>query len=104
MGQKTTTDSSDGTDLAALSKALILECHEPARLLELYYWSTEPELLPIVRGFAALPADTRAMLEAFLRVNEPPKVKATIDPTGGIRLISLTEEAPDASGREQIAA
>jgi hypothetical protein len=57
-------------------------------LLELYYWSTEPKLLPIIRGFAALPSETRVQLEAFLDAANPKSVSAAIETDGHIRLTS----------------
>jgi len=66
--------------------ALVSECRDPARMLELYYWSTEPELLPIIRGFASLPNETRAQLEAFLLAAEPKSIVAKIGANGQIRL------------------
>src|ERR1700688_489352 len=69
-----------------LVDTLVSVCSDPARLLELYYWSTEPELLPIIRGFASLPSETRVMLERFLLVDDPKSVIADIEATGVIRL------------------
>ena len=69
-----------------LIKAMVSECQNPVRLLELHYWSTEPELLPIIRGFALLPSQTRATLEAFIRGTDPNGVSAEIDAGGQIRL------------------
>jgi|tagenome__1003787_1003787.scaffolds.fasta_scaffold17853219_2 hypothetical protein len=69
-----------------LVETLVSECRDPARLLELYYWSTEPELLPIIRGFASLPSGTRALLEAFLRTTDTKSVSAEIKMDGRICL------------------
>jgi hypothetical protein len=69
-----------------LIDSLVSECRDPARLLELYYWSIEPELLPIIRGFASLPIETRARLEAFLLASEPKSISAKTGPSGQIRL------------------
>jgi hypothetical protein len=73
-------------NIATLVESLVSECRTPAHLLELYYWSTEPELLPIIRGFAALPRGTRAQLETFLHATDPESVSAAIDTDGDIRL------------------
>jgi hypothetical protein len=70
----------------SLIGALVSACRDPARLLELYYWSTEPELLPIIRGFASLPDETRGHLEAFLLSTEPKSIVAKFGPNGQIRL------------------
>ena len=72
--------------IGALVESLVSECRSPAHLLELYYWSTEPELLPIIRGFAALPSGTRSQLEAFLHATDPETVSAAIETDGDIRL------------------
>jgi hypothetical protein len=72
--------------IGALVESLVSESRSPARLLELYYWSTEPELLPIIRGFAALPSGTRVQLEAFLHATDPETVSAAIETDGDIRL------------------
>ena len=58
------------------------------RLLELYYWSTEPDLLPVVRAFALLPSETRARLETFIRSADPNAVRAKLGRDGQIRLTS----------------
>jgi hypothetical protein len=64
---------------AELIDTLVAECRDPARLLELYYWSTEPGLLPIIRGFASLPRETRARLEQFLWPAEPAAASLEIE-------------------------
>jgi hypothetical protein len=66
--------------------ALVSECRDPARLLELYYWSTEPALLPIIRGLVSLPNETRAQLQAFLLSAEPESIIAKLEADGQIRL------------------
>ncbi len=71
-----------------LIEALISECRHPVRLLELYYWSTDPELLPIIRGFALMPNETRAALEIFVRDNNPNSIGAEIEANGQIRLMA----------------
>ena len=52
----------------------------------MYYWSTEPELLPIIRGFALMPTETRAALEAFVRGTDPNEIGAEVESNGQIRL------------------
>ena len=37
-----------------------------SKLIELYYWVQEPDLLRIVRALAAAPPETRQALDAFL--------------------------------------
>ena len=76
----------DNPNIGTLVELLVSECRNPAHLLELYYWSTEPELLPIIRGFAALPSGNRVQLEAFLHAANPELVIAAIETNGDIRL------------------
>lgn len=73
---------------AELIDQLVAECRDPARLLELYYWSTEPGLLPIIRGFASLPRETQARLELFLWPAEPSAANTQIAKTGHRRTTS----------------
>lgn len=76
--------------------AILTECEDPARLLELYYWSTEPELLPLIRGLASLPSETRRQLGAFLRATDPALVSAMTDANCGICLVPTDEPGPAA--------
>lgn len=77
-------------DLTQLLKRLIEECRHPARLIELYYWSAEPELAEVMRQYIALPADAQATLHAFLTVvkDEPGSVSVRIAENGEITLAS----------------
>jgi hypothetical protein len=42
------------------------ESPEPARAIEMAYWSEEPGLLEVIRAVACLRPETRAVLLAFL--------------------------------------
>ena len=64
------------------------DCKNPARLLELYYWSKEPNLLPIIRGLASLPDQTRSRFGAFLRDADPNAIVAETSGKGEIRLVT----------------
>src|SRR5712692_7706785 len=52
--------------LIELLKRIVADCQDPARLVELYYWSAEPELAEVMRQYMALPDQVRAALHAFL--------------------------------------
>jgi hypothetical protein len=68
---------------------MLAECADSSRLLELYYFSREPDVLEIMRAIAALPEETRASLEAFLTVSEDPTaVAAKWDGAGRLTLSS----------------
>jgi hypothetical protein len=55
---------------AELINMLAAERCDPARLLELYYWSSDPGLLPIIRKFAALSREARSEIELLLASTE----------------------------------
>ena len=71
MGQAMQRNSQEIT-AAELIDTIVAECRDPARLLELYYWSKEPQLLPIIRAIAALAPPERARFGQLLRNAEPP--------------------------------
>jgi hypothetical protein len=75
-------------DLADLIES-IAEQGNPARLLEVYYWSREPGFLEIVRTFAAMPESARAAIEAFVSIaHDPSLITATWDVAGRLTLTS----------------
>jgi hypothetical protein len=55
-----------GPDLAETILSIIVECGEPARVLELYYWSEQPGFGDAMRALALLPDDKRAIIQSFL--------------------------------------
>ena len=68
---------------------MLTECADSSRLLELYYFSREPDLLEIMRAIVALPEETRASLEAFLAMSQDPAaVGAKWDGAGRLTLPS----------------
>lgn len=70
-------------------RTLLESCESPARVLELGYWSKEPGLIEIIRGIVAMPEQSRAALEAFIRLSGNPKtVVATLDRDGSLTLAS----------------
>jgi hypothetical protein len=70
-----------------LIASLVSAC-DSALLLELYYWSIEPDFLPIIRGIASLPPETRKRLRSFLDAADPKSIFTEIDTDGSIRLIA----------------
>ena len=75
-------------DLAELIES-IAEQGNPARLLEVYYWSREPGFLEIVRMLAAMPEQARAAVEAFASIaHDPSSITATWDLAGRLTLTS----------------
>jgi hypothetical protein len=82
-------------ELTDVLKRLVAGCRHPARLVELYYWSTEPELAEVMRQYVALPEEVRASLHAFLMLaaNDPGAVNLRISSDGEMILSSpATEE------------
>lgn len=83
-------------NLRAVLKRLAATCSEPARLLELCYWSEEPELLAVLRHYVNLPEGARDALRAFLAITAdcPETVEVRLTAEGDVRLTS-----PVLSGR-----
>jgi len=84
------TDRPDERHLAAVLKSLVEECPHPARLIELYYWSTEHDLADVMRQYIALSSEVRAALHAFLMLvkDEPGSVTVQIAPNGELTFSS----------------
>jgi hypothetical protein len=60
-----------------------------ARLRELYYWSSEPGFLDIIRTLAAMPESGRAAVEAFVSMaHDASSIIASIDPAGRLTMTS----------------
>jgi hypothetical protein len=78
------TDRSDERPLAGVLKRIVEECPHPARLIELYYWSSEHELADVMRQYIALSPEVRAALHAFLMLvkDEPGSVTVEIAASG----------------------
>ena len=67
---------------------IVAKC-DPARLMELYYWSREPGLLEIIRAIAAMPQPGRDALESFFALGgDPQNVAATWAESGRLTLES----------------
>jgi len=63
---------------------------DPSRFLELYYWSSEPELTRFVRQFLALSDSTRLTLMAFINMTgeASDSVQVKVGPNGEVTLSS----------------
>jgi hypothetical protein len=81
----------DGTavDLAELLRHLATH-HEPSRVIELYYWSREPDLTEVMRQFIALPQQAKKALRAFLHMatEDAGSVAVVVGPNGELTLSS----------------
>lgn len=77
-------------ELTELLKRIVADCRDPARLVELYYWSAEPELAEVMRQYIVLPTEVRAALHAFLMLvaNDPGSVTHRITGEGEMILSS----------------
>ncbi|HWE77512.1 MAG TPA: hypothetical protein VG270_03225 [Pseudolabrys sp.] len=91
-----TTPVQTDQNLRAVLKRIAVTCSEPARLLELCYWSEEPELLAVLRHYVNLPEKARDALRAFLAITAdcPETVDVRLTAEGHVRLAS-----PVLSGR-----
>ena len=80
----------DGNDLTGLLRKLVKSCDNPARLIELYYWSQEPELIEVMRQFIALPEEAKNSLCAFFGMakGHAASVSVTVSPQGELTLSS----------------
>ena len=82
-------------ELIDLLKRMVADCRHPARLVELFYWSSEPELAEVMRQYIALPEEVRASLHAFLMLaaEDPHSVNLRFGSDGEMILSSpATEE------------
>jgi hypothetical protein len=88
------TDRQDEPKLTGLLKRILEDCRDPARLIELYYWSSERDLADVMRQFIALSPEVREALHAFLMLvkDEPGSVTVQIAANG-----ELTFSAPAAT-------
>jgi hypothetical protein len=81
---------SKGSDLKRVLHRVVRNCNNPAHLLEVYYWSLEPELAEVMRQFIALPESSGAALCAFLSMTKGNEdlVSISVSPQGDITLSS----------------
>jgi hypothetical protein len=68
---------------------MVREMGSSARILELYYWAREKNLLHVMRTLVAMPETHRATLELFLAMaSDPNTISATIEREGCLKLSS----------------
>jgi hypothetical protein len=74
----------------AVLRELVEVCPHPASLLELYYWSAEPELLQTLHRYIGLPEHPREALRAFLTMvaDCPESVRVRVSSNGDVTLSS----------------
>ena len=76
-------------ELAALVRSVVTRHADPAQVLELYYWSLDPDLTDLMRALIAVPQEARAALLAFLaKAPDLPSVRAALDRSGQLTLVS----------------
>jgi hypothetical protein len=66
------------------------QCEKPELLIELYYWSREPDLAKVMRGFIQLTETSQKLLSAFLDMvkDDPDSVQVAVGQHGEITLSS----------------
>ncbi|MDO8875242.1 MAG: hypothetical protein Q8M24_20535 [Pseudolabrys sp.] len=77
-------------------KSLVTGEAEASRLLEMYYWTREPEIFELIRAYLDLPERAQRQLSDFLLKNRPQSVAAAIDEQGRLLL-----SADDKQGKQQ---
>ena len=77
-------------DVKKVLQKLIERSHEPSRVLEAYYWTTEPGLAEFVRQFLGLSDSARRTLMAFMNMTREAgeSVEVTIGVEGELTLSS----------------
>ena len=80
---------SDG-DVKKVLHEVLERSADPSHILELYYWTAEPDVAQFVRQFLALSDSARLTLAAFISMTKaaPESVRVTIGPNGEIILSS----------------
>ena len=76
-------------DLHRVVRSLMRHVQNPARIIELYYWSREPDLCKILLAVAAIRPSERETLGAFFKLaSNREKIAAQPDSSGALRLVS----------------
>ncbi len=89
---KTRRRQSQKSEMSELLYQLASNCKDPARFVELFYWSQECELAELMRGLAGMSSDARHALLAFMQLAEGslPSVVASVNSKGDFVLSSPT--------------
>lgn len=79
-------------ELRSVLRHLADTCEDPAHMIELYYWSAEPELIGLLRRYITLPDEPRDALRAFLTATAdcPETVRVTVSQDGQVTLYAPT--------------
>ena len=82
-------DQDDQPELEDILNSIVVTCGDPARVLELFYWSQEPEVLEVIRWLMALSGKAREALCSFLTsVPDPQLVSVEVSLQGHVTLSS----------------
>ena len=78
------------SEMVRLLDELARTCENPTRLVELYYWSREPDLAEIMRQIVSIPEDARNALHVFFRLTaeNPSSVSINVSTNGDVVLSS----------------
>ena len=68
--------------LKEIIECIFEETTDPAHLMELYYWSIDPEVAHMVRYIMRMKPETREVIRAFQMMAEPGTVRAELNPVG----------------------
>jgi hypothetical protein len=73
--------------LAETTASIIARCGDPARVLEFYYWSRDPELAGIIRAIVGLPVISRTILAQLLtKTSDPQLISVRAERSGRLTL------------------
>jgi DNA-binding transcriptional regulator/RsmH inhibitor MraZ len=76
-------------NLRRVVREMIRQIENPARVIELYYWSQEKHLCEMLRAIATMRPETRVLLEAFFSAaSRADRIVASIDAAGRLTLSS----------------
>ena len=82
-------DTGQGQDILAIVRSLVAEFSNPARLLEIFYWSQEPGAAEFMQRVMLLRPQARAVVLSFLAMTPDPKlIVADVDEFGQVILSS----------------
>lgn len=73
-------------ELADIVRDLVLQEGDPAKVLELHYWSQEPGVQECIRAIAVMPIEARSALQAFLAASTGHTITVSFDGSGGLNL------------------
>lgn len=91
MGRKQKGDSLGAAGEAAghagdVIKSLVGSEDEASRLLEMYYWTREPEIVALIRAYLDMPERSQRQLGGFMRKGRAQSIAASVDDGGRLIL------------------